>query len=369
MNIRSFQLRVSGRNRYYDLIPQFAYRKEGRYQYSPTMPADLDGIGFIGWLPYFNKRWTAATDKLAFKEFCSANGLRTPRYSTQAADHLNGYIIKQPLSSFGYNIRGPFRNPDHADLRSRAGPNEYYEEFISGKIAKAWYWDDKLVCLELLPMPTVIGDGAHTLAQLIAGAVVPPNAPLERGEIEALVRFQNVSLDEVIPVGKTVLADFRYGSPLFPQTMENRNVIAKLASTDAGRQFVSAGPALWRTIPDNERSATLYTVDAIVDGEDRVWLLEMNCNPTVHPDAYVSMLEGLFGPAQEGVPNAMPVLPTLGPAVAPPPGFPHPWPMSPPPPGVLASGPFIAPSGAFSPGAPPPSPPPASAPGFVPKQS
>jgi hypothetical protein len=369
MNIRSFQLRVSGRNRYYDLIPQFAYRKEGRYQYSPTMPAVLDGIGFIGWLPYFNKRWAAAVDKLAFKELCSEDGLRTPRYSIRAAQRFNNCIIKQRHSSFGYDIRGPFKNLDSAGPNYLTGDNEYCEEFIPGKIAKAWYWDDKFVCLELLPMPIVIGDGARSLSQLIEGAAVPPNAPPERGEVEALARYQDVSLDEVIPAGKTVLADFRYGSPLFPQTMENKNVIAELAGTGIGRQFVEAGPALWRAIPENQRGATLYSVDAIVDDEDRVWFLEMNCNPMVHPDAYVPMFEGLFGPAREGTSNAMPVSPALAPGVAPPPTLPHPWPISTPPPGALASGPFIAPSGIFPPGSPPPGPMFTSPTDFVPKQT
>jgi len=370
MNIRSFQLRVSARNRYYDLIPQFVYRKEGKYQYSPVIPADGDRIGFIGWLPYFNKRWPAGTNKLAFKEFCSANGLRTPRYSTQTVDGLlNGYVIKQPLSSFGYNMRGPFKGLDQTEPQSRAGENEYYEEFIPGKIAKAWYWNDKLVCLELLPMPTVIGDGTHSLAQLIANAVIPPNAPLERGEFEALARYQNASVDGVVPAGKILLVDFRYGSPLFPSTMENRNVIAKHAGTDAGRQFVEAGLVLWSGIPEDRRRATLYTVDAIVDTKDRAWFLEMNCNPMVHPDAYVPMFEDLFGPAQEAVPNGAPALTAMGPGTVPPHNLSHPWPTSAPPPGAFASGPFIPPPGTFPPGTPPPGPLPAGLPGFGPKQT
>jgi len=368
MNIRSFQLRVSARNRYYDLIPQFIYRKEGRYQYSPVMPADLDGIGFIGWLPYFNKRWPAATDKLAFKEFCSENGLRTPRYSTKSADHLNDCIIKQRHSSFGYNIRGPFKNLDRTEPQSLAGENEYYEEFIPGKIAKAWYLDDKLACLEMQSMPTVIGDGAQSLTQLIANAVIPPHTVPERREFEALARYQNVSPDEAIPVGKALLADFRYGSPLFPATNQNQNVIAKHASTDAGRQFAEAGPVLWRSIPEDQRPSTLYTADAIVDNEDRVWFLEMNCNPTVHPDAYFPMFERLFGPAQEAIPDGMPGPLAAATGVARPSGSPPPWsgPTTPPPPGVFAPGPGLPPPGTFPPSAPPPSSPPTAVPSLVP---
>jgi hypothetical protein len=350
MNLRSFQLRVSARNRYYDLIPQFLYRKAGRYQYSPVMPAVLDGIGFIGWLPYFNKRWPAGTDKFAFKQYCIEHGLRTPRFSARTAEGLDGYIIKQPLSSFGYDLRGPFKRPDAADSRSRAGENEYYEEFIPGTIAKAWYWDEKFVCLELRPMPALIGDGVHTLPQLIAGAVVAPNVLPERGEYEALARYQNISLEEAIPAGKSVLADFRYGSPLFRQRMENENVITAHADTATGRQFAEAGPVLWRSIPENLRSATLYTVDAIVDGEGRVWFLEMNCNPMGHPDAYVPMFETLFGP--ENLPTEV-----QAPGAALPPGLSHPWSMSAP--RVLPPGPGVQSADVLAAVGPQPSPSPA----------
>src|SRR4051812_43646179 len=158
MNIPSYKLRVHARNRYYDLLPQFVHRTKGRVQYTPAMPPGNDELGFIGWLPYFNKRWRASTEKLAFKKFGAENGLRMPRYSTQTANDFPACIIKQNHSSFGDRMRGPFGELGRTDEEFRLGENEYYEEFIPGNIAKAWYWDDKLVCLEVMPMPTVTGD-------------------------------------------------------------------------------------------------------------------------------------------------------------------------------------------------------------------
>ena len=121
--------------------------------------------------------------------------------------------------------------------------------------------------------------------------------------LEALAQYQEVAWDEPIPAGKTVLADFRYASPLFSAGFQNQNVMAKHAGSDLGRQLAEAGPVLWRAIPENRRDATLYTVDAIMDGDGQVWFLEMNCNPAVHPDAYFAMFEHLFGAAEPQVPQ------------------------------------------------------------------
>src|SRR5262245_41692193 len=86
LSFRHFSLEVRARNRYYDLVPQFLSREQGRLRYVPNMQ---DGImGYIGWLPYFNKRWPTGTEKFAFKEFCAASGLRTPASSRQSADAL-----------------------------------------------------------------------------------------------------------------------------------------------------------------------------------------------------------------------------------------------------------------------------------------
>ena len=77
-------------------------------------------------------------------------------------------------------------------------------------------------------------------------------------------------------------------------------IISLSAGSHIARQLDAAGSALWRgAIPADIRADTLWTLDAIVDDAGTVWLLETNCNPMVHPDAYFAMLEGIFRPAAE----------------------------------------------------------------------
>jgi hypothetical protein len=333
LSFRNFSLEVRARNRYYHLMPQFVSREQGRLRYFPQLQDNT--IGFIGWLPYFNKRWPTGREKFAFKEFCAANSLRTPAYSTQSADALGSALIKHRFSSFGNGMRGPFRKADQARPQCRLAENEYYEEFVPGRIAKAWYWDEKPVCLEIFDMPTVTGDGVRSFQRLVADQVAFPGEPPERSQLEAFARYQGIASDEAVPAGTTVLGDFRYGSPLFQvRVSHNSNVLAQHEKTAAGRQLMEAGPAFWRSIPEDARHATLYTVDAIIDAEERVWFLEMNCNPMVHPDAYFAVFEGLFGPAEK-------VVPAQG--VAPPPSslFPGLSPMP------LSPAPQLAPTAAF----------------------
>jgi hypothetical protein len=297
LNVQDLRLTVRGRNRYYVLTPQFVTRNDGRVSYSPFF--DKQVVGFIGWLPYFNRRWPTGSDKFSFKEFCEAQGLRTPRYWRKLVDPIGDCLIKRTNSSFAIGFRGPFRTIDARDPAHRLAEGEYYERFVEGRIAKAWYWEDKLVSLEMRDMPTVSGNGKATLYELVQAATVPPQQPPERRDIEGLVQYQGFSLDEVVPPGKTVIADFRYTSGLFRLNHENSGVLHKYADTAAGRQLAEAGATFRAGIPAELRSGTLYTVDAIVDAADDVWFLEMNCNPMVHPDCYLPMLEGLFGAAEK----------------------------------------------------------------------
>jgi len=310
LSFRNFSVELRGRGRYFHLAPQFTYRDRGRLSYFPRMRGDT--VGFVGWLPYFNKRWPTGSEKLAFKELCAATGLRTPAFSTRSAEALDSVLIKHRFSSFGNGMRGPFRKSDQGEAQSRLGESEYYEEFVPGRIAKAWYWDERPVCLEVFDMPTLTGDGARSFSELVAAQVQFPGEPPERPVLEALARYQGVSADDPLPAGARLIADFRYGSPLFQlRHSHNANVLPQHVKSEIGRQLAEAGPVFWQSIPENARLGTLYTVDAIVDAEDRVWFLEMNCNPMVHPDAYFAMFEGLLGPAAAAVGAAGAAAPPL----------------------------------------------------------
>src|SRR6266487_3973022 len=184
VNVRNFQLEVRGRNRYFHMVPQYVYFDEGRMRYTPHLRSDSKL--FLGWLPYFNKRWPLAIDKLGFKEFCSVNNLRTPAYWLRADDSVRDFIVKQRASSFGYGIRGPFRSIDPSDRRCRLAEDEYYEKFQTGKIAKIWYWNEKPVCLEMRDMPTVSGNGVQSLYESMQARVGPGKTTPARLEVDAL---------------------------------------------------------------------------------------------------------------------------------------------------------------------------------------
>ncbi|VVE69403.1 hypothetical protein PCA31118_03195 [Pandoraea captiosa] len=57
------------------LIPKFSFRAHHGLAYSNTLNDDTVA-GFVGWLPYAVKRWPISTDKIVFKRYCEANGLR-----------------------------------------------------------------------------------------------------------------------------------------------------------------------------------------------------------------------------------------------------------------------------------------------------
>jgi hypothetical protein len=61
------------------------------------------------------------------------------------------------------------------------------------------------------------------------------------------------------------------------------------------------GLRLVEAIPPESRPQTLFTVDAVLDREQKLWVLEMNSNPTVHPLAYPAIVAGAMQ-SQQGRP-------------------------------------------------------------------
>ena len=298
-DLQSFGLEVQARGRYFNFVPQFVDVSGPQIRYSPKISPQA--TGFLGWLPYFNKRWELATDKIAFKRFCLENGIRAPRLFDDPRQIDTPVIVKRRSASFGEGLRGPFL-PAQAGERP-PGEKEFYEEFIPGDIAKVWYWNDTLVCVETKPMPRTTGDGRRTLRQLVMADCKAPVLFHNAWDIQdALARYQGISLDGVLEEGKSVLTDYRYHSPLNPISLFNTNVLKELDGTEVREALAAAGPVFWRGIPDSIRGGTLFAADAIIDPEKRIWFLEMNCNPVVPPDAYGAIFKELFGQAVDRPP-------------------------------------------------------------------
>ena len=74
----------------------------------------------------------------------------------------------------------------------------------------------------------------------------------------------------------------------------NENVLESVRGTPLGAQFERAGRDMRASIPEHTRDGTVFTLDAVVDAQDRAWFLEMNSHPMVHPDTYAAMFRSSF---------------------------------------------------------------------------
>jgi hypothetical protein len=287
-------LQLRGRGRAYSLYPQFIQNRGGQLMYAAAL--GVDTRSFAGWRPYVRKRWPTGTGKFAFKDFCAQRGLPTPRMWRAPAPDMRDFLVKDDQSSFGLGMHGPFKVHDARNpaAQARAGTG-YYEAFIPGRVVKAWYWQDRLMAFDLKEFVHVTGDGARTLRELIA-PIVRPTAPKDEWLVYAeTAAYQDLTLDCVPARGRRVMVDFRNGTYANPVQIENQNMLAQMGTSPPVRQMKEFGPVLWQGIPEDVREATLYTIDAMFDEHDGVWLLEMNCNPVCHPDVYDAMFETLFG--------------------------------------------------------------------------
>jgi hypothetical protein len=271
------------------LQPQFSYTREGRRLYTTTFEAHV--VGFVGWRPYPARSWPLAQDKRAFKTFAASAGLRTPPGWPAPSDEVKRFIVKQSDSSLGRGIRGPFATLDLANAAHRLADGEFYEAFALGRILKAWYWDGTPLAVELRPPPSIVGDGHSTVFELASQRAT---RAMDRQALAWLAAALGLRLDDKLEQGKRLVVDFRYGSPYDDVRFDNENVWSTVAQTSVGQQLRDAGRALQEGMPAEVRGNTLYTIDAVVDAENRVWLLGMNSNPMVHPDAYPTMLSSVF---------------------------------------------------------------------------
>jgi len=296
MGLQDFTVYLRNKERQLVLQPQFLAETNGKRHYARNLSENA--LMFAGWLPYYNKRWPIASDKLLFKQYAAQAGLRIPAYSTVASSELRNVVIKRPRSSFGDQVIGPFRASEQRALDAEKG--EYYEQFIAGKIVKIWYWDEQPVCMEVDSRPSVLGDGVSTIEKLILrmaqrnGKLAPAEQRRILTRCEDLLHYHGVQLSTVLAADTRQVVEFRYGTSLArPNKREVLDLqVAPHPQLDA--ELRNIGYHLFRSIPEDIRRGTLYTVDAMYDKTGKLWLLEMNSNPTVHPYAYRAMVQSLL---------------------------------------------------------------------------
>jgi hypothetical protein len=280
-------LNIRYESRELKLLPQFVGKRDGK-QLVYFDVADRYAIGFVGWLPYKAQAWDISLSKLAFKACARDLDIPTPAHWLQATSISAPFLVKRERGAFGYGLRGPFPASEAARLTLAEG--EYCEEFKWGRIARAWYWGERLAVLELFEMPSVMADGCTSYEALLrhTGAELP-------GDFEHLAHLQGIEPSDVPPSGMRIVCDYRYVSPFNPTLYANNNVLPRLAGSPLVKRFTDAGQRLWPRIPGPPGRQVGFVLDAIVDAQDQAWFLEVNSNPQWHPDVYAPMLDGLFG--------------------------------------------------------------------------
>jgi hypothetical protein len=302
----SFNLVIKRGSESWVLYPQFSRMSEGRRSYTTEFKDDV--TNFNGWYPSVNKSWALSSDKLLFKARVSERGFNTPLHTQDRNARPHDVIIKQSSSSFGEGLRGPYREvrDDRPETLLREG--EYYEQFMFGWIAKIWFWDETPICMKLLDMPAIVGDGKSTVRELLNARrefirVHYPDNWLQMQDwsfLDEFLAYQQVDYQDVPARGRQVLIDYRYNNLWVKMAWDHDNALANAESSELKEQLETVGSVLWREIPEDIRAGSVFTVDAILDNRDCLWLLEMNSNPQVHPDVYLPMIASLLGGTDKG---------------------------------------------------------------------
>ena len=294
LDVVTLQMQISLGGKSVRFYPQFTTRPaEGDVCFIAQLQPGVDG--FVGWYPYQRKVWPAAQNKIAFKQIAQRAKIRIPAWSRQLDDAKGVFLIKSETSSFGLGQRGPYVRklgqdiPDNLQLAD----GEYIEQFILGRLLKAWFWDDRLAVLELSPMPFVEGDGVRSVAQLLQKKL-PPNETFP-SSLDSLLRVQGKTQASVPSPSEPVVVDYLYTSPLNPAATQDHDIFPQSHGTALAAQLASAGQTLWAAIPAELRQGTVMSVDGVVDEKGQIWFLEANCNPQLHPSIYDHMLNAVFG--------------------------------------------------------------------------
>ena len=295
VRISDYSLGIHKEGREVRWQPKFIARMQGKLVYVAMQVPGT--VGFAGWSPYPIRQWPAATSKSAFKRLAIAQGIATPAACFDPQRIQGPFLIKHTASSFGEGMRGPFSAYDAENPAHQLDEGEYYENFIVGLIAKAWCWGGECFALHLDPPISVVGNGEVNVRELVRALPDRQQEPHDWGLIQRMAHICGVpSLDAVLPAGKEVLVEYRYGSRYAVEGNDNPNVLGRLRDQRVVQQFAHAARAFAASIPREAGiGPSYYTLDAMVDSAGDVFFLEMNCNPLVHPDLYAPMLAGAFG--------------------------------------------------------------------------
>lgn len=284
----SYRLELRLRGRTVKFQPQFVIlNHDGSVGFSPELSSRV--LGFVGWLPYFNKAWSAAQDKKHFRRLAVENGLTVPQELNAGTTAQWPFLLKERQSSLCKGLQGPFP----AGRTVAVNDGSFAERFVFGQMVKAWYWNENPIVVEIVDMPFVVGTGRYTTLELLEEKVRRREIDLD--VVQSLGQLQGIDPYDVLPSGKKVVVDYRYMSPLNPGFVEDYNKLQDIRGSVLENTLQQAGSLVAATVPSHMRdSGTMFSVDGIVDSDGKLWLLEANCNPQLHPAVYEPMLDALL---------------------------------------------------------------------------
>ena len=291
LEFATLRVEVSGTDRYFELEPEFAtFDPRGPREFShQVLPQSRI---FTGWRHAPKKSCAVSSDKRAFMAFCARNEVRTPRAYARFSEATTNVVIKQVLPGVRGVIRGPFAPGCIPADCLQPSADLILQEFVTGHMLEAWYWDGQLFAVEIHNRPHVVGDGITATRELIACNSLSPGW-IDWVAAEDAVRFQGATLETVLPAGKEVAVDIRFTSAL--QRPEPENVLNTLIGTPVHAQLLRAGSVFFHAIPERIRRHTQFVLGAIIDAQQRLWFTDMTTDLRIHPDGYELMLRGLFG--------------------------------------------------------------------------
>jgi hypothetical protein len=286
----------------WQLEPRFVDDLRGCiYASAPDLGVPL--TGFAGWLPYPPRTWELAQDCRRFRALLREHSLPAPELLP--AEAPDGPVLVWRTDPLDPTVLGPFSSAAEHPLAA----GEEYERFLPGRRVRFWYWNGTPLCGELQRMPTVVGDGATSLRDLILerATLGRPFSDEQQGELFArvspLLRLQGHALASPLPRGARVFVDHLLDSELLHPADRETFLVEGGGQPDWLATVRRTGEVLRSVAPPELRSDLLFSVDGVFDRDGQLWLTEMNGNPVVHPLLYPAIVDTLF---ERGAPSDAP---------------------------------------------------------------
>ena len=286
LKVDNFELHIRYQDKTYLLYPQFLVFIDDEPCY--TSHFDNNVVCFTGWRPYRPEKINQLPNKLEFKKLLRKESFLVPEYWFNSDEASSPVVVKNCRSSFGKALRGPFHRA--SDYNAVLKEGEFFEQFLLGTILKIGVWNDEPIYIETQPMTYLIGNGKASIEKLAIKQAKQRDRKPDFQALTDMLAYQGKTLNSVLSLEEAILIDFRYESS-FSQLQSVQEIsFDDPSATHLGDFFLPLTEYLFTVFQKHHIENLFYTVDGILTDDQKVWILEINSNPTVHQYAYESML-------------------------------------------------------------------------------